>query len=218
MRKQLVLGALAALSLTMPARADRPTMSALRVPDGAIKIDGHLDDWPAASGGAPYQASANSADHVLHTRPENGPWSGPADLSATVRAAHDAKFLYLAVQVKDQLWFNAGGSEFPWAGDAVEVYLDANPIASQFQKGTNLNFAQFIFVPDHIYEAGDGIFIWRADKFPGVVAASRLTPVGYTMEVAIPKSVVPNWAANPDLASIGFGLGGSARDIRRFCL
>ena len=46
------LGALGALWLTATARADRPTIPALLVPDGAIKIDGRLDDWPGASGAA----------------------------------------------------------------------------------------------------------------------------------------------------------------------
>ena len=122
-------------------------------------------------------------------RLENGEWDGADDCSYVARFAHDSKYLYIAGIVRDQLWFNAGGPDNPWVGDDLEVYIDSNPVDKQFQKDLNENDVQFIFIPDHISQNGNGVFIWRADRYPGVMAASRLTPLGYTLEIAIPKDV-----------------------------
>ncbi len=184
----------------------RPVMRALRVRDGAIVVDGRFDDWPACAFAAPYERVADSlacAQGPL-IQAGHGAWLGSDDLSAHVRAAVDSTTLYVSATVRDQLLFNEGNADAPWVGDEFEIFLDANPPAQRFQPGTNENFAQFIFVPEHLWQHTTGTFIWRSAKYPGVVAASRITPLGYTIEVAIPKDVVPYWKAHHELDSIGF--------------
>lgn len=184
----------------------RPVMRALRVRDGAITVDGRLDDWPAAAFADPYERVADSLAHSssVLTQAGHGAWMGPDDLSAHVRAAVDSTTLYVSATIRDQLLFNEGNAESPWVGDEFEIFLDANPANTRFQDGTNENYAQFIFVPEHLWPHAHGTFIWRSAKYPGVVAASRITPLGYTIEVAIPMDVVPNWKAHHELDSIGF--------------
>ena len=195
-----------ATCLAQTAPDTRTTMPAIRVPDGSIKVDGRLDDWPEASFSAPYERVADNPDHSssILTQATRGPWTGPDDLSAKVRAAVDSNTLYVSGTIRDQYLFNEGDADQPWVGDDFEVFIDANPPETRFLDGTNENFAQFIFVPEHLWANTRGTFIWRAAKFPGVVAASRLTPLGYTIEVAIPMDVVPYWKAHHDQSSIGF--------------
>jgi hypothetical protein len=178
-------------------------MSALKVNEGAIKIDGRLDDWPSAKGNPAYQLNA-AGPAYMNKDFTRGPWEGEDDLSITVRAAHDSANLYVGGTVRDQLLFNEGTADDPWVGDDVEIYIDANPIDQQFRDGVNENCVQFIFIPEHINQNGHGVFVWHSDKFPGVIAASRLTPLGYSFELRIPTAVIPNWKANPNLPSIGF--------------
>lgn len=203
----VVVVAMALWGDTVARGADeRPVMRAVRVRDGAINIDGRLADWPAAAFANPYERVADSPSFsgAILTQAGHGAWMGKDDLSAQVRAAVDSTTLYLSGMVRDQLLFNEGNADTPWVGDEFEVFLDANPPEKRFQSGTNENFAQFIFVPEHLWSHSTGTFIWRAAKYPGVIAASRLTPLGYTFEVAIPKDVVPYWQAHHEMESIGF--------------
>ena len=185
---------------------ERPLMLAIRVRNDAIKVDGRLDEWPKAAFEDPYERVADSPDFssAILTQAAHGAWLGVDDLSARVRAAVTADTLYISGTIRDQLLFNEGNADAPWVGDEFEVFIDANPPEKRFQAELNENYAQFIFVPEHLWENSTGTFIWRTAKYPGVTAASRLTPLGYTFEVAIPKDVVPYWQAHHDMDSIGF--------------
>ena len=184
----------------------RPVMHAIRVRDGAIKIDGRLDDWPAAAFAAPYERVADSLRFTgeFLTQAGHGLWQGSDDLSAHVRVAVDATTLYVSATIRDQLLFNEGNADTPWVGDEFEIFLDANPPDKRFQHGTNRKLRPVYLRARASVAARERNFIWRAAKYPGIVAASRITPLGYTIEVAIPKDVVPYWRAHHELDSIGF--------------
>ena len=187
---------------------DRTVVHGVRVPDGGIVVDGRAGDWNFAFPSPGYVMSAADASHFNPVL-MRGTWNGPDDLSYRVTAATDSRYLYLLCVVRDSLLYNGGDEEnpiAPWRGDDVEVYIDANPPSGRFQKSLNENTEQFIFVPEHLWAGVKGTPIWGAGNFAGVRAASRLTPTGYVMEVAIPKADFPNWKAHPDMDSIGFDM------------
>ena len=186
----------------------RPVMPAVRVRTGAIAIDGRLEDWPKAAFSPKYQRVADSPEFSssILTQAGHGPWLGKDDLSAQICAAIDGKTLYLCGTVRDQLLFNEGTVDTPWVGDEFELFLDVNPPEKRFVSGTNENFAQFIFVPAHLWEKQPTNFIWSTVKKHAVSAASRLTPLGYTFEIAVPMAVLPYWNEHKDMDSIGFDM------------
>ena len=209
MKLPIVAFLLGCAVLTTSAQAnERPLMHGVRVPDGAIVLDGRADDWNFAFPSRGYVMSAAAPSHFNPVL-MRGVWNGPDDLSYRMMAATDSKYLYLIVLVRDSLLYNGGDEEnpkAPWRGDDVEVYIDANPPHGRFQKGLNENTEQLIFVPEHLWAGEKGTPVWGAGNFAGVRAASRLTPTGYVMEVAIPKAIFPNWKAHPDIDSIGFDM------------
>ena len=193
--------------LTAAAAADRPTCHAFRVPENAIKIDGQSDDWVAFLGDL--DAAATSANDVAHTTfhfDERGSFTGPKDLSLKAWCAIDAENLYVFAEVHDQILINDAGPANAFSGDDFEVFIDANDPAARFAAKTNENVRQLIFVPAFVNPCFKQTFIWHSEQCPGVVAASRLRPWGYTIEIKIPKALFPHWQAHPDLDSIGFDL------------
>ena len=205
---QLVIALLFATLLTAgrtALAAERPLAHALRIPDRQIVIDGRKDDWQ--SSGAlqdRYTTLANDAEHISFIFPERGKFSGPDDLSMRIRAAVDSENFYLLADVRDQILTNTAPPADVYAGDDFEVFIDASPTEARFGKTMGENVHQLIFMPAYANPAFPQTLIWQAEKCPGVTAASRLRPWGYTLEVKIPKALFPNWKANPDLASIGF--------------
>ena len=190
------------------ANADvRPEMTAIRVPDGFIKVDGRDDDWRRL--GTSFEQNRVHAEGEAHydfVRPFLGLEKGPGDISLDACAAVDAKNLYILADVHDDLLFNQAEYLEPWVGDDFEVFLDANDPAKRFNATLNENNIQFLFVPAHINLAFTPGFALRAETYPGLQFATRLRPFGYTIEIAIPKALLPNWKAHPDLDGVGFDL------------
>lgn len=183
----------------------RPSMQAYRVADGAIKVDGRLDEWPTMPIEKGYARVAIARERDTLKFPlMRGALMGPADFSVYPEAAVDDQYLYISANITDQIMMHAGTAETAWDGDDFEVYVDASPADKRFAEGINTNSKQFIFVPENIMDGVEGTFIWHAKDNPGVKAASRLTPMGYTIEVAIPKALFPNWKADTNLDAVGF--------------
>ncbi|HEY8666676.1 MAG TPA: HEAT repeat domain-containing protein [Tepidisphaeraceae bacterium] len=191
----------------------RPETSAIRVPDGAIHVDNLLDDEWAAAGDA-----LNSCAFVVDAKkswaypdPERGKHEGPEDAGVTLHFAHDSKNLYIRADVHDNFLVNNADEKLPNNGDDLELFLDANPADARFGDKNNENVHQIMFVPGGVNPLWEKAFIWQREKNPGVEAASRLRPWGYTMQIKVPKELLPNWKEHPDLDAIGFeGLIGDA--------
>ena len=187
--------------------APRPETRALTVAEGAIAIDGRDDDWRAL--GQPLdtvRSAASDARHVTFAFTDRGVYSGSEDISLTSWLAADKTNLYVLAEVHDQLLINDAGADDCFAGDDFEVFIDANPPAARFGEKYNENVRQLIFVPGLVNPRFPNTFVWKAEQNPGVTAASRLRPWGYSIEIKIPKALFPNWAANPDMDSIGFDI------------
>jgi hypothetical protein len=91
------------------------------------KIDGNLDDWNLARL-APEQLAVRSERQVNRypRLPLGSRWGGPDDLSATFFLAYDARALYVAGRVKDDVPVHRNNSTW-WLGDSIELFLDTDP-------------------------------------------------------------------------------------------
>ncbi|MEM1055423.1 MAG: DUF5916 domain-containing protein [Bacteroidota bacterium] len=88
----VVLAATASAQTTLPGEDDRPTVQAIRVSDGSVRLDGRLDE--AAWAGVPV------ADGFRQVDPEAGE---PAELATEVRVAFDGRALYIGAVMRDTL-------------------------------------------------------------------------------------------------------------------
>ena len=147
----------------------RPVLSAGKA--GSIVIDGRLADWPGAG------------LRMLGARWQIGDWpdlwTGPADCSAAVRVACDAKRLYLAVDVTDDTLIAEGGPA--WTRDGVEVFFDPRPAGRR--GGAYDESCRHVGLP---LQVKDGPFIPAG----GPRAACRRRPGGYVLEMAIEMDAI----------------------------
>lgn len=200
---------LALLFPTLRAHADeawvRPHAVALRVPDGAFTPDGLERAWQRLGDAAEQgKIVSDSRELVTVWQPLLGEYGGPDDLSMTVKVAYDSSFLYVLAQVHDNLLINQSSAEQPYMGDDFEIYIDASPVESRFGTAKGADYRQFIFLPAHLNQAFPRPLIWHAAEMTGVRVVSALRPWGYSIAVAIPKALFPNWRAHPDMDTIGF--------------
>ena len=123
MRRLIVGFSLAAVSVSAmggwtDAVAQDARRPAVRCPstEGAIRIDGRLDEWSAS-------AMLTLGEEQLVRR--DAQYFGPGDLSGEIFVARDATSLYVAGRIKDDtLFWNARTS---FRGDGVELFLDFHP-------------------------------------------------------------------------------------------
>lgn len=111
----LMLGCLAIPALA----ADRPIVIPQR-PDPPITVDGRLDDWVSV----PSKLEIDRPEQVVY-QPEN--WKSVDDLSAVVRLCWRPAGLYIAAEVRDDVFSNSGSGENSFRGDILELYFDAVP-------------------------------------------------------------------------------------------
>ena len=135
----------------------QPTQTALA--QAEIEIDGDLSDWTDEH---TYPLSAATADSIQGELP-----SGDEDLSGTFRMRWWENYLFLGVQVQDDILA---------AGDSVAVAFDVD--------GDSLlspNDVTYQFWPD-------GRVLANGSPSNTVLAAGSTTDTGYTIEVAIPAA------------------------------
>lgn len=162
-------------------------------------IDGRLEDWS----GVPAQTVSSA--HI---------WSGAvpggdADCSARFRAVYDDDYLYVAVEVNDDVVVcNIPPDDIKghWRSDAVEICIDP----SGQSENTLSVFKAGIFPGTTAgrqaraardADARQGVIEKTA---PGMRVASRFTPAGYVIETAIAWRDVPG--GNPPETDHTFGL------------
>ena len=107
----------------------------------------------------------------------------------------DETFLYVLVDVKDDVVIT--DSEFLWADDSVEVYLDGgNEKASSY----DANDFQFIVGSDQSFVYGA-----KSAQADGLQYAAVSTSQGYTIEIAIPLQALEVSGQSGEI--IGFDIG-----------
>ena len=130
------------LLLLVPSWAQEQTVWTARPLSGSVpRIDGSGTDeaWQGIEPG------------VLATREQIHPnyreqWSGPADLSARVRAAYTRSDLYLLIEVEDDTIIHEAGRAF-WVGDSIELFLDSDRVADPDEKHYSDDDRQIFLMP-----------------------------------------------------------------------
>jgi Carbohydrate family 9 binding domain-like len=92
----------------------------------AVNIDGDLSDWLGVKG----FTMADPKFFFVGQGMSSAKWKGPQDLSATFKLQWDEQYLYIAVQVTDDVVIEPHGSLVKgnetgsWDDDSVEILLD----------------------------------------------------------------------------------------------
>ncbi len=92
----------------------RPTVVANYLWDSPPTLDGDWSEWTSTEYGA------NSIVFGA-TR-----WSGPADLSSSFKIGWDAKNLYIAAKIKDDVYVQTSTGQNLYKGDEIELQIDTN--------------------------------------------------------------------------------------------
>lgn len=104
------------------ARPERNVAGFVGVPkvkDGEIKFDGVLDE------GAWKNAPVEKINEERQYCPsENAKWKGPADLSGTLRFLWDDHYLYVGVEVTDDIKGGMKQDDAIWAQDGLQFLID----------------------------------------------------------------------------------------------
>ncbi len=161
------------LGLVLPARvaatgADTP----IPVPwvDVGPVIDGDLSDWPSVP---LLGLDAASAAHVEGLPP----WPTASDASMELRLLWDADYIYVAMQVQDDVLVNDSGAAV-WQDDEIELGFDGDHNAA----GRDQYDHQFTFNPD-------GRITDFAQPTTALTAVITATVDGWLVEAAIPQAL-----------------------------
>lgn len=143
-------------------------------------LDGKLTEW---------QGERFLAPHLAYTA-EDGDWSGSSDLSGSFTIAWDDDFLYLGVDVTDDLAVQVESGAKLYLGDSLEIQVDTD-LAGDFSSDIlNDDDVQIGFSPGDWSARRPEAYIWQpsAREQPGsmVHVAAQKTSQGYTLEAAIP--------------------------------
>jgi hypothetical protein len=88
---------------------------------GPVPIDGTLDapDWKKA----PVE-KINEKRQYFSFKPEIASWKGPQDLSADIRFLWDDKYLYVGVEVTDDIFCGGKQDDTLWQQDGLQFLID----------------------------------------------------------------------------------------------
>jgi serine/threonine protein kinase len=170
---------------------------------GAPSIDGNLDDWTGTIYSVPY----NVYD------PDNT-WTGPDDLSASFQISWDSEYLYLAVQVIDDVHAQNETGDTIFKGDDLDIQIDAD-LAGDFANGELTgDDGQVGISPGNFVDRNPESYIWlpaqRETANTGIKIAAIKTAQGYIVETAVPW---PDLGGRPDPEMpVGFNLNISDND------
>jgi hypothetical protein len=103
---------------------------------GKITIDGSLDeeDWRKAPAYA-----IDEARQVFRIEQDAKPWGGTQDLSGTLRLLWDDEYLYVGVEVTDDIFCNPFQDTDIWRGDSLQFLI--NPFRQEAQGKGRYDYA-----------------------------------------------------------------------------
>lgn len=165
---------------TQPARSG-PTLRAMFMSPAPV-LDGSLGDW---------SGEWTDASNVVFGKSNR---SGASDLSAKVKVGWDWNYLYLAVQVTDDVYVQKAGGASIYQGDSLEVLMDTNLGADFYSEGLSSDDYQLGISGRTLSNSDSGeAYLWYPEGSAGskskVIIQARPTDQGYRMEVAIPWGV-----------------------------
>ncbi len=151
----------------------------------APRVDGRLDeaDW----GNAPALRIGSKA----HLHPAySAEWSGPEDLSATVRALLTDRDLYLGIDVTDDIHLHESGRPW-WVGDSVELFFNTSLEPGDDDSQYSSDDFQLFLIPFHQGQRWGVVARALTARYPdgglrGVRVERQERAGGYTIECKIP--------------------------------
>jgi len=173
---------------------------------GGFTIDGSLAEW----GGVPSLPLTQ-----VQQGPEN--YTGLADFGVSGRLAWDAAFLYIAWEVSDDIHVQELGSYEMFKGDEVELWIDADLPGDFDENSLNGDDYQFGFSAGRSIGFGPEGVVWYPQRRPDwntqlVVASQPLGGQGYTLEAAIPWTILLSTTPRAGMV-FGFALNASDNDV-----
>lgn len=145
-------------------------------------IDGSLGDW---------SQDWTDASNVVFGRANR---SGEADLSAKLKVGWDWNYLYLAVQVTDDVYAQNAGGENLFLGDSLEMLMDTNLGADYNSEALSSDDYQLGISGEDLVKDDGEAYLWYPEGSSGaknsVKIQARDTDAGYRVEVAIPWGVL----------------------------
>lgn len=157
--------------LTLPVVIDRKY--SCPIPQAAIAIDGDPNEWPAlslASGDSPLVVG------------ESKSWQGAGDAAVRFGTAHDDKYIYVAAEVTDDRIL---------AGDKLELRLDGRSISDRRAAPVSKSSRYLLSIPAPEQEGVVAKIAVQGSPVVGTAnVATRRTKTGWTVEAALPISVV----------------------------
>jgi hypothetical protein len=195
-------GALWCFVILGSAAAAEPVLCGIPYkPDPPPAIDGRLDEWE----NVPNSYLIQTREQVAHG---GKAWKSPQDLSAKVWLAWRGEYLYLAADVTDDRHVQKGRGLDIWRGDHVELYLDAAPDLEPQRNAWGQGQIQMGFSPGNLQHTGDPltdippeavVFTPEGSSAEGVLVAAQKTEKGYSLEAAVPWTLIARLAKTPDL-------------------
>ncbi|MHC1770029.1 MAG: sugar-binding protein [Verrucomicrobiia bacterium] len=202
----------------------KTTLEVPKVNNGSVKIDGAVS--PAEYGGFSGVSVTPGVNAWILDYPGDRSWTGPADSSFTYWLAHDDDYLYVGVDVKDDVVNSDDPNASFWKDDAVEIVVDA--LNDRIDNNTdNANDAY----GGHCYvnylgrfsrwdDAADQIITdnqtwssgvdWTYGQTGDVYGLGKEVPGGWSMEVRLNKRMFENSEAGNKLEDgyvMGFNIG-----------
>ena len=181
------------------------------------RIDGSLDDWNLSL--LAHEQLAIRSERQVNRYPRlplGSRWQGPDDLSATLFVAYDARSLYIAGRVKDDVPLHRNNITW-WLGDAIEIFLDVDLADRAPDRGAPSPYDDDdyqIFLMPLNPEATWGVFKPKPGEsaFTGVQVAGARRPDGWDFEAAFPWHNFPRVAPAPG-TEIGFNVALDDLDV-----
>lgn len=155
---------------------------------GAVKLDGDLKEFADAP---PILIDGSNPRKVIKSRREK--LGGPEDLSADIRLMYDKQYLYIGVNVTDDVVNNNKKPYEIFDGDCLELYLCSDPELTYKQRGKVKNRSgdrKLILAPT---SRGGKPVILSGFADTGDVAAKIACitrPGGYVMEARVPLAAL----------------------------
>lgn len=113
-------------------------LSIARCTPSSLKLE--ADQWPLEMTPLP---TMDSWEHILPSDPTNG-WDGPQNLSVRSAISYDDKYMYLFIDVRDDIHHQNYNPGWLWRGDCVQLALDTRANA-QFNSGYDNDDFEFGF-------------------------------------------------------------------------
>jgi hypothetical protein len=170
-----------AFSVVSVAFAQTPQLTPLTIDETTvpIRVDGHLNDWPAAR-----MILLNQKSQITYGKAY---WKGPEDFSGRVFLTYDEQYLYVSVIVekKAKKAVNSNDKLSLPNGDCLELFLSTNP---HFDEQSRLSRGDYhiAFSPGNDCKNPQMYCLNKDMDIPGGRINARSTLKGYLMEICIP--------------------------------